>query len=246
MRLNKYIALCGIASRRAADKMISEGHVSVNGRPATELGMQINPDQDRVKIDGKVIQPAQKHVYIILNKPKGYITTRDDERGRKTVFDLVRVRSRIFPVGRLDAGSEGLLLFTNNGELANRLMHPRFKVAKKYRVKVDAPFSPDHFMHLSAGIELDDGLTAPAKASYYTDDPQRIEITIREGKNRQVRRMFEALGYKVKSLKRVQYGPLSLDDLPRGKWRHLKRIEVEDLLIATNLVQRDKSKRRKY
>ena len=242
MRLNKYIALCGVASRRAADQLIRDNKVTINRKPVNELGTLVNEDKDIVHISGTVLKPETKKVYLILNKPKGYITTAKDDLGRKTIFDLVKIKSRVFPVGRLDAGSEGLLLLTNNGELANRLMHPKFKVIKKYRARLNKPFNPDDFELFSKGIELEDGITAPSRAAYYTDDRTRIEVSMREGKNRQVRRMFEAIGYDVKALKRIQFGPLYLNRVIRGKWRFLDRKEVWELLDSTKLLKDNEKK----
>lgn len=221
-----------MGSRRGAEQLVLDGKVTINGKLVKELGTIVNELKDSVCVDGKVIEPEHRKIYIILNKPKGYITTANDEHGRKTVFDLVKVKSRVFPVGRLDAASEGLLLLTNNGDLANKLMHPKYKVKKKYRVRLNKPFNPDDFEHFTNGIELKDGKTAPSRATFYSDDPARLEVVIREGKNRQVRRMLEVLGYNVKSLKRVQYGPLYLNRVVRGKWRFLDKKEVWQLLNA--------------
>jgi 23S rRNA pseudouridine2605 synthase len=245
IRLNKFIASCGVSSRRNADKLIEENKVTVNGKRVTELGTIIDESKDVVKVSGNVLEHRERFTYLILNKPKGYITTAKDEKGRKTVFDLIKVSQRVFPVGRLDAGSEGLLLFTNNGELANRLMHPRYKVSKNYRAKLDSPFNPDDFEVLTSGIELDDGITAQCKAGFYTDDPHRIEMTIHEGKNRQIRRMFEAIGYEVKTLKRMRYGPVYLNELKRGKYRFLNSSEVWKLLNATKLLKDEKQDKNK-
>jgi 23S rRNA pseudouridine2605 synthase len=232
MRLNKYIASCGVTSRRGAEQLVLDNKVTLNGKPVKELGTQVDEHKDCVRISGQVIKLQFRKIYIILNKPKGYITTANDERGRKTVFDLVKINSRVFPVGRLDAGSEGLLLLTNDGDLANRLLHPKYKMKKKYRAKLNKPFNPDDFDNFKNGIELEDGLTAPSRAAFYSDDPTRIEVIIHEGKNRQVRRMFEAIGYEIRALKRVQFGPLYLNKVARGKWRHLEKKEVWQLFHA--------------
>ena len=245
MRLNKYIASCGVASRRNADKLIEENKVTVNGKRVSELGTIIDEDKDIVRVSGDVLEHKERFTYLILNKPKGYIATAKDEKGRKTVFDLIKVTQRVFPVGRLDAGSEGLLLFTNNGEMANRLMHPRYKVMKTYRVKLNSPFNPDDFEALTTGVELDDGITAPCKAFFYTDDPLRVEMSIHEGKNRQIRRMFEALGYDVKALKRIRYGPIYLNELKRGKYRFLNSSETWRLLEQTKLLTEEKQDKHK-
>lgn len=238
MRLNKYLALCGVGSRRACDQVIAEKRVSVNGKNVLQMGTQVDENKDLVRVDGIVVQPVRRRIYVLLNKPKGVVTTAKDERGRKTVLDLLDNRERLFPVGRLDAGSEGLLLLTNDGEMAHRLMHPRFKVTKTYRVRLTRDFVADDFAPLTAGVELEDGITAPCKARFYTDSLDRIEITLREGRNRQIRRMLEALGYRVRTLKRIQFGPLQLKGVERGKWRYLTHAEIRQLRNATKLVKR--------
>ncbi len=237
MRLNKYLAGCGLGSRRNVEQYIIDGKVTVNGKRVTELATDINEHKDMVRYNGRVVQVRIKKIYIILNKPRGIVTTVNDDRDRKTVMDLVKIHHRIFPVGRLDLKSEGLLLMTNDGELANRLTHPSYKVAKTYRVRLTTPFKPDDFDAIFEGIELEDGMTAPAKAKYYTDAVDRLEITIKEGRNRQIRRMMEALGYEVKNLKRVKFGPLVIGKLGRGEWRHLTPVEVKSLKTAAKLYK---------
>jgi len=238
IRLNKYLASCGIASRRASEKIVKAGRVKLNGKLITDLSIQVNEFKDIISVNGKIVKPVLKKIYMILNKPKGYVTTAKDERGRKTVLDLLKTDKRVFPVGRLDIKSEGLLILTNDGELAHRLMHPGFKVNKTYRVKLDRDFYPDDFAPFSAGIELDDKeITAPCKAGFYADSLNRVEIKLHEGKKNQVRRMFKALGYEVKALKRVQYGPLILKDLERGQWRYLKMNEIKQLKRAAGLTK---------
>ncbi len=241
-RLNKYLATCGVASRRGADEMISQGRVKLNGKRVTELGVSVDEHNDVVTVDGKRVAPIRNKVYILMNKPKGVITTAKDELGRKNVLDLIDIRERVFPVGRLDRNSEGLLLLTNDGEMANRLMHPRYKVNKTYRARLDRPLEPDDMEPLSSGIELEDGKTAPAHIRFYADAADRVELQIREGRKRQVRRMFEALGYEVKALKRTQFGPLKLKGVERGRWRLLSRTEVWQLRKAVGL---DESQKRK-
>lgn len=239
IRLNKYLAMCVVASRRAADRMIESGRVRVNGRSVRDMGVKIDPDKDIVRVDGKEVHPPRRNIYVLLNKPKGYVTTVSDERGRKTVFDLIKLKARLFPVGRLDLNSEGLLLLTNDGELAHRLMHPRFKISKTYRVRLDRDFNPDDFEALTSGIELEDGVTLPCKARFYTDSGERLEITIREGRNRQVKRMFAALGYDVKALKRIRFGPLELKDVTRGQWRYLTPKEIRELKKSVGLLKKN-------
>lgn len=236
MRLNKFLASCGIASRRSAEAYITAGRVTIDGHAVRELGTTVDLSGQRICVDGKVITPVRKKIYVLLNKPKGYVTTARDEKGRRTIFDLVHVKERLFPVGRLDSDSEGLLLLTNDGELAHRLTHPRYKLIKTYRVKLDRDFDRSDFSSLTQGIELEDGVTAPCQASYFVDAANRIEIRLYEGRKRQIRRMFEALLYDVKSLKRVQLGPLRLTGASRGEWRYLTKGEVKQLYLATDLL----------
>jgi len=238
MRLNKYLAGCGIASRRASEKIVQAGRVKLNGKLVTDLAVQVNELKDIVSVNGKIVKPVLKKLYVILNKPKGFVTTAKDERGRKTVLDLLDTGNRVFPVGRLDIKSEGLLILTNDGELAHRLMHPGFKVTKTYRVKLDKAFEPGDFEAFATGIELETGfVTAPCKAGFYTKALDRIEVKLHEGKKNQVRLMFKALGYEVKTLKRTQYGPLTLKNLERGKWRYLTMKELKQLKQAAGLSQ---------
>ncbi|MBN2412066.1 rRNA pseudouridine synthase [candidate division KSB1 bacterium] len=236
MRLNKYLASCGIASRRASEKIVQAGRVKLNGKPVTDLGVQVNELKDIISVNGKIVKPVLKKIYIILNKPKGYVTTAKDERGRKTVLDLLNSDKRVFPIGRLDIKTEGLLILTNDGELAHRLMHPGFKVNKTYRVKLDRVFNPDDFAAFAEGIEMEENVvSAPCKAGFYTKSLDRIEVKLHEGKKNQVRLMFKALGYEVKALKRVQYGPLILRNLDRGHWRNLTMSEIKQLKQAAGL-----------
>jgi len=235
MRINKYLASCGVASRRASEKYILDGRVTVNGKTVTDLATQIDEQQDVVQVDDKTVHPARKTMYVLLHKPKDVITTVHDERGRRTVMDLVDVKESLFPVGRLDRDTEGLLLLTNDGEMANRLMHPSYKIMKTYRVRLNKKFHPDDFDRLESGIELEDGKTAPCRARYYTDEPNRVELQMHEGRKRQIRRMFEALGYRIRHLKRVQYGPIFLKGVERGEWRFLKAGEIKQLRKATKL-----------
>lgn len=231
IRLNRYIARSGVCSRRKADDLIAEGRVKVNGEPA-EIGQSVYED-DEVEVGGRVISP-RPHVYILLNKPDDTITTVQDERDRTTVMDLVDVpeqeKSALFPVGRLDRHTVGALLLTNDGDLAHRLMHPRYAVEKLYRVRTKAAVRPHELEALKQGIELDDG---PAKADRvaYLHPPNHHEIglMLHEGRNRQVRRMLEALGHEVVELERVNYAGLTTDGLRRGKWRRLNPHEVWQL-----------------
>ncbi len=228
-RLQKLISAAGVASRRAAETLITQGRVTVNGRVAS-LGESADPEQDTVCVDGTPLQFAQRHTYILLHKPVGYVTTCKDEQGRRTVMDLVAdLGVRVFPVGRLDLNSEGLLLLTDDGDLANRLMHPSFRVEKTYRVDVEGlDGSREILEQLRAPVTLDDGDVVQALA---VRAPRRnqLEITIGEGKNRQVRRMCQTVGLRVRRLCRIREGSLTLGELPKGKWRHLTAQELEQL-----------------
>ena len=233
-RLQKFISQAGLASRRAAEKLIQEGRVSVNGKVVTELGVKVEPLKDKVSVDGKIIKTAAKHVYYILNKPKGYLSTAKDDRDRKTVLDLLPdVKERIYPVGRLDNNTEGLLVLTNDGELMNQLLHPKYEIYKTYVVKIDRTPDEEKLDRLRAGINLEDGMTAPAKLYVTGRDPLRdlttLEITIHEGKNRQIRRMFAAIGHDVKALKRIEFAGLTLSGLRRGQYRELTENELRQL-----------------
>lgn len=227
-----------MASRRTAEAMILEGRVQVNGATVRDLGGKYDPAEVEIKVDGKTVGTAEEHVYFLLNKPKGYFSTVHDERGRRTVLDLLpEVRERIYPIGRLDANTEGLLLLTNDGQLMNGLLHPRYEVDKTYVARLDEQPTEKELDRLRQGIELEDGMTSPAWVQLLSADRGRvrIELTIHEGRNRQVRRMFEALGYDVKALKRTGFAGLSLKDIPRGKYRALTAMEIQALYEKTGL-----------
>lgn len=226
IRLNRYIANAGICSRREADALISAGEIKVNGEVVTEMGYVVKPE-DTVQY-GKKRLNREKMVYVLLNKPKDFITTTDDPEGRKTVMDLVANASkeRIFPVGRLDRNTTGLLLFTNDGELAQKLTHPSHKNSKIYQVELDKPLTKEDFEKIQAGLELEDGKAEVDDLALIGDTGKFVGIEIHIGKNRIVRRIFEHLGYEVVSLDRVQYAGLTKKDLPRGKWRFLNEKEV--------------------
>jgi 23S rRNA pseudouridine2605 synthase len=241
-RLQKIIAAAGIASRRKAEQLISGGLVSLNGKIVTELGTKADAERDHIRVNGKLLHGAQKYVYLLMNKPKGYITAVSDPERRPTVMDLLRgVGVRVYPVGRLDYASEGLLLLSNDGELAAALMKASSHVPKTYLVKVAGTPSADGLAKLRSGVFIQSkggrrSKTAPAKieAIREADNPW-YEVTLIEGKNRQIRRMFEAVGHHVEKIKRVRYGPLQLDVLP-GKFRHLTLKEVTRLKSAVKMT----------
>ena len=234
MRLQKFMADCGVASRRACEKIIADGRVTVNGIPA-QLGMSVEEGDD-VRLDGKRLKPQERRVVLMLYKPRGVVSTSSDEAGRKTVQAYVsELPYRLYNVGRLDLNSEGLLLLTNDGELANLLMHPRYGVEKTYRVVCDGSLSASEIALLTNGVELDDGMTAPAKVKSIrksTTGGTAFSITIHEGRNRQIRRMLEAVGHRTLRLKREAYGPLRLGDLKPGEWRYLTEAELAALSAA--------------
>ena len=241
-RLQKIISQAGVASRRAAEKLIEEGRVTVDGVVAS-LGTQADVFTQTVCVDGVPIRKAEAHVYFLLNKPKGYISTAKDERGRKTVLDLLpEVRERIYPVGRLDNGTEGLLLLTNDGALMNGLLHPAREVWKTYIAYVEGQPEKSALQTLKNGVRLEDGITAPAKVRVLDWDQKsgrtKLEISIHEGKNRQVRRMCEAVGHSVQALKRTEFAGLSLSGVKRGEHRALSTEEVAYLYELTNLPVR--------
>ena len=231
MRLQKFMADCGVASRRACEQIIESGRVTVNGLPAS-LGMSVEEGDD-VRLDGKRLKPQQKRVVLMLYKPRGVVSTSSDEAGRKTVQAFVsELPYRLYNVGRLDLNSEGLLLLTNDGELCNHLMHPRYGVQKTYRVVCDGTLSASEIAALTNGVELEDGITAPAKVTNIrrsTTGGTAFSITIHEGRNRQIRRMLEAVGHRTLRLKREQYGNLRLGELKPGEWRYLTDAEIADL-----------------
>ncbi len=233
-RLQKIISQAGIASRRAAEKMIQAGRVSVDGKVITELGQKFDPTQAAIRVDGNLLQAPEKHVYFLLNKPKGYLSTAHDERGRRTVLELLpEVVERIYPVGRLDQNTEGLLLLTNDGALMNALLHPKFEIYKTYIARVTGEVTESGIRQLQAGIRLEDGMTAPAKVRILDYDARsgltKVEVTIHEGRNRQVRRMFAAIGCDVRALKRTEFAGLNLSGVQRGQHRPLTNAELSYL-----------------
>jgi len=231
MRLQKYLALSGVASRRTAEKMIQDGRVSVDGVTITEMGVQVEIGQD-IRVDGKLVTPEPEKKYIMYHKPAGEVTTASDPEGRATVLDKFRdYPVRLYPVGRLDYDSEGLLLLTNDGDLTERMLHPSQEVEKTYLARVSNELTIAEAKRLEAGVMVDGRKTSRAKVKIlgfkglYTD----ILVTIHEGRNRQVRKMVEQVGHQVVMLRRIRFGPLKLDDLPRGMWRELTDEELREL-----------------
>lgn len=241
IRLQKVLAQAGVASRRRAEELIREGKVYVNGTKVEALGLKVG-ETDEIVVEGRKIQGREAWHYYLLNKPTGVITSAKDPQGRTTVLDLLRdAPVRVYPVGRLDYDTSGLLLLTNDGQLAYRLAHPRYGVEKTYRVWVEQPLAQAHLRRLAQGIELEDGKTAQARVRVVQKKPFVVEITIHEGKNRQVRRMFAAIGHPVLRLERVSYGPLTLtDDLQAGDYRPLRKSEIAALYRLVGLEPKAK------
>jgi 23S rRNA pseudouridine2605 synthase len=231
MRLAKFLAHAGVASRRAAEQLIADGRVTVGGAVVRDPARDVDATSG-VAFDGEPLRGAEPHVVYALHKPAGVVSTASDTHGRRTVVDLVPAERRLYPVGRLDAESTGLILLTNDGELANRLTHPRYEVPKTYRATLAGPALTDRALKaLREGVELEDGMTAPARVRRLT--PHQLELTIHEGRNRQVRRMCEAVGRPVRQLVRIRFGPLELGDLRPGRARKLSAAELATLAAAT-------------
>lgn len=234
IRINKFIADSGFCSRRKAEDYITGGAVKVNGKLCTDLSTKVL-SRDLVTINGNPIKDAEKNVYILMNKPKDTITTTSDELNRKTVLDIVKKDIRIYPVGRLDRNTTGALLITNDGELANRLMHPSYKIEKIYNAKLDKPLETYHASKIANGVELEEYTTSPCEVFIHLDDKTKVTITLSEGKNREVRNLFEHFGYKVKQLDRKYFANLSTKGLAKGEYRHLKKYEIENLRKSVKL-----------
>ncbi len=226
IRLQKWLSEAGICSRRTGEAWIRAGRVSVNRRVVTELGTRIDPERDRIEIDGNLVRPRRKFVYIALNKPAGYVTSLK-QPGEKLVRDLVSVPERIYPIGRLDKASTGLLLMTNDGDLHHRLSHPSFDHEKEYRVVVSEPISDAALKRLAEGVPILGGMTRPADVKRLSD--RSFRIVLKEGRNRQIRRMLETVGHRVVTLQRVRIATIVLGNLPEGKWRYLTKPEIERL-----------------
>ena len=233
-RLQKYLANCGIASRRKCEEYILQGKVEVNGKIVKELGTKINPEKDEIKFENKIVKESNKFVYILLNKPIGYVTTSDDQFGRDKVLDLVKVKERIVPVGRLDMYTSGALILTNDGDFVYKVTHPKHEIEKTYTVTVKGIVQNSEVEQLRQGVQIEDYTTKPAKVKILKTDIEkdisRLEITIHEGKNRQVRKMCEAVGRKVQALHRSKIGNIEVKDLKIGTWRYLSEKEIKYLL----------------
>lgn len=233
-RLQKYLANCGVASRRKCEEYILQGRVKVNEKTVSELGIKVNPEKDIIKFEEKEIKPEKKFVYILLNKPIGYVTTVNDQFGRDTVLDLVKVKERVVPVGRLDMYTSGALILTNDGDFVYKVTHPRHEIEKTYTVTVKGIVQDSEVELLRNGVTIGDYKTKPAKVKILKTDIEknisRLEITIHEGKNRQIRKMCEAVGRKVLALHRSKIGKIGVKDLEIGKWRYLQPKEVQEIL----------------
>ena len=232
MRLNKFLSNSGIASRRKCDELIKEGKVFVNGKVASELGMQINEKKDKVTVMGKVVKLPSSFVYIKLNKPKGYACTASDEKGRKTIYQLIDTSERLFSIGRLDYDTEGLILLTNDGDFANRVAHPKFLVEKEYRVTIEGEIKESELAVLRRGVVIEGTRMPSARVEFLSFDGKftKLSVVIDEGQNRQIRRMFEAIGKTIKLLKRVRIGQVKLGGLKRGDYKDLTEEELNNLV----------------
>ena len=233
IRLQKYLASCGIASRRKSEEMILQGKISVNGNKITELGIKINPVKDIVEYNGKKVELENQKVYILLNKPIGYVTTVKDQFNRDSVLDLVKINKRLVPVGRLDMYTSGALILTNDGEFVYRVTHPKHEIEKTYNATIVGKVTKEEVEQLKKGVRIDDYITKPAKVKILKIDEQknqsRLQITIHEGKNRQIRKMCETINHKVIALHRSKIGNIAVKDIPIGKWRYLTKKEIESM-----------------
>lgn len=232
MRLNKFLSNSGVASRRKSDELISQGKVFVNGKVVTELGLQINEKKDKVMVEGKQIKLPSSFVYIKLNKPKGYACTAHDEKGRKTIYDLIDCEERLFSIGRLDYDTEGLILLTNDGDFANMVAHPKYALEKEYQVTIEGEIKESELAVLRKGVVVNGERMPSAKVSLLSieNNLSKVSVIINEGQNRQVRRMFEAIGRDIKLLKRVRIGTVKLGGLMRGKYKDLTEDELNALV----------------
>jgi len=238
IRLNKYLSAAGVSSRREADRLIEQGRIRVNGKIVQILGSKVDENKDRIEVDGKIVEGTQEKVYMILNKPPEFLVTLKDPLQRPTIKDLLpKLKTRLFPVGRLDFASEGLLMMTNDGELANRLIHPRYEMKKIYLVKIKGHPEKEKLSKIERGISLDGKKTAPAKIFLASSSPRRslYKIELHEGRRREIRRMFEAIGFRVLLLRRIKFAGLTLDGLNPGDWRYLTDKEVQTLYRKVGL-----------
>lgn len=234
IRLQKYIAKSGVASRRKAEELILEGKIQVNGKTITELGIKVNPEKDIVTYNGKKLKTEEEFVYILLNKPIGYVTTVKDEFGRDSVLDLVKIKEHLVPVGRLDMYTSGALILTNDGDFVYKVTHPKHEIEKTYTVTIKGIVKNEEVEMLRKGVKIEDYTTKPAKVKILKTDEEknisRLEITIHEGKNRQVRKMCETIGHKVLALHRSKIAGIGVKDIPLGKWRFMKEKEIRKIL----------------
>ena len=238
IRLNKYLSMAGVSSRREADSLIEQGRVKVNGKIVQILGTKVDENKDRIQVDGKIVEGAQEKVYVLLNKPPEFLVTLKDPFQRPTIKDLLpNLKTRLFPVGRLDFDSEGLLMMTNDGELTNRLIHPRYEIKKIYLVKIKGHPEKVQISKLEKGIYIDGKKTAPAKIFPISSSPKRAlyKVEIYEGRKREIRRMFEAIGFPILLLRREKFAGLTLDGLNLGDWRYLSDNEVQILYKKVGL-----------
>ena len=233
MRLNRFLAVAGIAARRKADELIRQGRVAVNGQIVGEPGAKVDEHQDEVTVDGKAVEYSQEFVYILLNKPRDCLSSVSDNFKRPTVVEPVKIPQRIFPVGRLDLDTEGVLLLTNDGQLAYRLMHPRYEIDKVYVAELDRFIDRKDVLRLRKGVSI--GEKRPVRAKVQVKSPCKLELTIHEGKKRQIKRMLKSVGYQVRALQRTKFGILECKDLKPGQWRYLSKGEVERLRKSVGL-----------
>ena len=234
MRLNKFLSNSGVASRRKCDEIIASGRVAVNGKVVTELGININEKKDKITVEGKTVKLPSSFVYIKLNKPKGYACTANDEKGRKTIYELVNCDERLFSIGRLDYDTEGLIILTNDGDFANKVAHPRYEMEKEYRVTCEGEIKESELAVMRSGVVIDGERMPSAKVEWlsYENGFTKLSVVITEGQNRQVRRMFEAIGHAIKLLKRVRIGSVRLGGLSRGEYKDLTEEELNSLVRA--------------
>jgi len=242
-RLQKILSYAGIASRRAAERMIAGGRISVNRVVVTELGKKADPRKDEIRLDGRLVSLETERIYLVVHKPRGYVTTLNDPQGRRIITDLLHgIGQRVYPVGRLDYDSEGLLIMTNDGQFAQRLQHPRYGIPKTYRVKIEGAFRKGEIRALEQGIDLPDGRFTPTEVRLEKTNERStwLALTIVDGRNRVIRRAFEALGHSVTRLIRIAVADISLNSLGEGAWRMLSRREVERLLVLSEGLKKDK------